>query len=141
MNADLLLVPYIDLLTCMVAFLLITAVWTQLARLEVQQKGQGESLGEVIADSPRLAVVVHGDGFTMVNDRDQQPIPQTAGTYDYARLGRELKRLKDLHPDAVDLKLMSEDGIRFEVLVKTMDVAMGAGFPGLSLLDAGQAGL
>ena len=42
LHAELNLVPYIDLLTCMVAFLLITAVWTQLARLEVQQKGQGE---------------------------------------------------------------------------------------------------
>jgi biopolymer transport protein ExbD len=36
-NADLNLVPYIDLLTCMVAFLLITAVWSQLARLEAHQ--------------------------------------------------------------------------------------------------------
>jgi len=39
LNADLNLVPYIDLLTCMVAFLLITAVWSQLARLNVHQKG------------------------------------------------------------------------------------------------------
>ena len=42
-NADLNLVPYIDLLTCMVAFLLITAVWSQLARLEAHQKGQGQA--------------------------------------------------------------------------------------------------
>ena len=41
LNADLNLVPYIDLLTCMVAFLLITAVWTQLARLKVGQRGPG----------------------------------------------------------------------------------------------------
>ena len=43
LNADLNLVPYIDLLTCMVAFLLITAVWSQLARLEAHQKGQGQA--------------------------------------------------------------------------------------------------
>ena len=43
LNAELNLVPYIDLLTCMVAFLLITAVWTQLARLQAQQKGQGQA--------------------------------------------------------------------------------------------------
>ena len=42
-TADLNLVPYIDLLTCMVAFLLITAVWTQLARLEARQRGQGQA--------------------------------------------------------------------------------------------------
>src|SRR3954468_4211784 len=44
-NADLNLVPYIDLLTCMVSFLLITAVWSQLARLEGHQKGQGQAGG------------------------------------------------------------------------------------------------
>src|SRR5512133_58559 len=38
LSAELNLVPYIDLLTCMVAFLLITAVWTQLARLDVAPK-------------------------------------------------------------------------------------------------------
>ena len=44
LNADLNLVPYIDLLTCMVAFLLITAVWSQLARLNVHQAAFEEAL-------------------------------------------------------------------------------------------------
>jgi len=43
LHAELNLVPYIDLLTCMVSFLLITAVWSQLARLEAHQKGQGQA--------------------------------------------------------------------------------------------------
>jgi biopolymer transport protein ExbD len=75
-NGQLLLVPYIDLLTCMVAFLLITAVWSQLARLEVQQRGQGES---DVADTPqtKLAVLVHGDGFVVVLDQTQQPVDKT----------------------------------------------------------------
>ena len=50
-NADLNLVPYIDLLTCMVSFLLITAVWSQLARLEVDQRGEGTIEGGVVADA------------------------------------------------------------------------------------------
>ena len=77
-NAELLLVPYIDLLTCMIAFLLITAVWTQLARLEVQQKGQGESSG---GESPqtKIAVMVHASGFAVVVDQDQRPLPEVQG--------------------------------------------------------------
>jgi len=47
LNAELNLVPYIDLLTCMVAFLLITAVWTQLARLQIGQRGPGGGDTEV----------------------------------------------------------------------------------------------
>jgi biopolymer transport protein ExbD len=65
LHAELNLVPYIDLLTCMVAFLLITAVWTQLARLEVQQRGQGDADAHAgVVDEIRIAVAVHGDGFT-----------------------------------------------------------------------------
>jgi biopolymer transport protein ExbD len=139
-NAELLLVPYIDLLTCMIAFLLITAVWTQLARLEVQQKGQGESSG---GESPqtKIAVMVHASGFAVVVDQDQRPLPEVQGDYDYATLTKELKRLKESYPDKTDVQVLSEDAIKFDVLVKTMDAAMAAGFPDLSLLDAGSAAL
>ena len=58
LNAELNLVPYIDLLTCMVAFLLITAVWTQLARLKVDQRGEGTIEGGALNDPFRVAVVV-----------------------------------------------------------------------------------
>jgi biopolymer transport protein TolR len=67
LSAELNLVPYIDLLTCMVAFLLITAVWTQLARLEVQQKGQGEVDSPAVVDQWRVAVAVHEGGFNLIS--------------------------------------------------------------------------
>jgi len=41
-NADLNLVPYIDLLTCMVAFLLITAVWSQLGASRRTRRGKAK---------------------------------------------------------------------------------------------------
>jgi len=139
-NADLLLVPYIDLLTCMIALLLITAVWTQLARLEVRQRGQG---GGESGDSPqtKIAVVVHQDGFAVVVDQEQHPVPQRAGDFDYDALAAELKRLKGLYPDKTDLQVSSADAIKFDTLIKTMDAAMASGFPDLSLLDAAGASL
>jgi biopolymer transport protein TolR len=141
-NADLNLVPYIDLLTCMVAFLLITAVWSQLARLEAHQKGQGQA-GE---DTPpekqfKLVVVVSDEGFNVVADQDQQPIPKKGVEYDYEKLASELKKLKDAHPDKTDVQVASEDQIKFEVLVRTMDTALTARFPDISLIDSGGAGI
>ena len=141
-NADLNLVPYIDLLTCMVAFLLITAVWSQLARLEAHQKGQGQA-GE---DTPpekvfKLVVVVNSEGFNLVADQDQQPIPKKGDQYDYEKLGNELKKIKETHADKGDIQVASEDAIKFETLVKTMDVALQARFPDISLIDAGGAGI
>jgi len=142
LNADLNLVPYIDLLTCMVAFLLITAVWSQLARLEAHQKGQGQA-GE---DTPpekvfKLVVVVNTEGYNLVADQDQQPIPKKGDQYDIEKLGSELKKIKDTHPDKNDVQIASEDTIKFEVLVRTMDAALTARFPDVSLIDAGGAGI
>jgi biopolymer transport protein TolR len=141
-NADLNLVPYIDLLTCMVAFLLITAVWSQLARLEAHQKGQGQA-GE---DTPpekvfKLQLVVNSEGFNLVADQDQQPIPKRGDSYDFEKLASELKKIKDTHPDKNDVQVMSEDAIKFETLVKTMDTALTARFPDISLMDAGGGGI
>src|SRR3954451_9796464 len=94
LNADLNLVPYIDLLTCMVSFLLITAVWTQLARLEARQKGQGAAGGETPPDKPmvNITVVVNDEGFNLVVGQDQTAIPKKGTEYDYEKLGAELKR-------------------------------------------------
>jgi biopolymer transport protein ExbD len=143
LNADLNLVPYIDLLTCMVAFLLITAVWSQLARLEAHQKGQGQA-GE---DTPpekvfKLVVLVNDSGYNLVADQDQQPIPKKGdGSYDLEKLASELKKIKDTHADKTDIQVASDDSIHFETLVKTMDVALTARFPDISLIDSGGAGI
>jgi biopolymer transport protein TolR len=135
-DSELNLVPYIDLLTCMVAFLLITSIWTQLARLEVAQKGQGQSDSDALGDHLRVAVLVSADSFNLIVKDDQKPIPRRGETLDFARLAEELEAVKRARPDVTDLQILSEDGIIFDTLVKTMDVAMSAGFPGLSLLDA-----
>jgi biopolymer transport protein ExbD len=137
LNADLNLVPYIDLLTCMVAFLLITAVWTQLARLKVDQRGQGPSddLSPPV-DHQKIAVVVHDDGFNVIVGNDQKPLPRKAGALDYGTLAAELAAIKRSHPDRTDAQVISADDIVFDNIVRTMDATMTAGFPDLSLLDA-----
>ena len=67
-NAELNLVPYIDLLTCMVAFLLITAVWTQLASLPISQKGPGTDSDTLPVADEKIAVVVDDDRDLLVGD-------------------------------------------------------------------------
>ena len=139
-DADLNLVPYIDLLTCMVAFLLITAVWSHLARLEVKQRGQTEDESE-IEPPTKLEIVVHRDGFTLIADRDQKPLPKRpdGDALDYERLGVELRAFKGLHPDKPDVEVASEDEIAFDTIIRTMDVALASGFPDVSLVDAARA--
>jgi len=135
LNADLNLVPYIDLLTCMVAFLLITAVWTQLARLKVGQRGHGPTDDNTLV-TKKIAVVVHDDGFNVIVGDDQKPVPMKAGDLDYATLAVELAAIKRANPDRTDAQVLSADTVVFDKIVRTMDATMSAGFPDLSLLDA-----
>ena len=66
----------------------------------------------------------------------------SAGTqYDFEKLGTELKKFKDTHPDKTDIQVASEDAIKFEVLIRTMDTALTARFPDISLIDSGGAGI
>jgi biopolymer transport protein ExbD len=142
LNAELNLVPYIDLLTCMVAFLLITAVWTQLARLSASQKGQGQAGEETPPEQQvNIVVVVNQEGFNLVVSQEQTPIPKKGEQYDFEKLGIELKKIKDAHPDKNDVKVASEDQIKFDTLVRTMDAALTSRFPDISLIDTGAAGI
>ena len=145
LNAELNLVPYIDLLTCMVVFLLMTAVWTQLARIDVTQKGQAQSAEQTDEKPPetRLVVVVNEDGFLIAGGAagDQKPIKKKEGKYDYDTLMAILKEVKKTYPDKRDVHIASDDTIQYESVVQTMDTALTAQFPDIALTDINAAHL
>jgi biopolymer transport protein TolR len=137
LTAELNLVPYIDLLTCMVAFLLITAVWSQLAQLSINQKGPGGDQDE----SPpmaKIAVVVGQDGINVVVNQDREVVPDKQGEPDFVALGALLKKAKGQFPD---VQIASEDSVLFDRLTGVMDTTIAAGFPAVSVVPSGEAGL
>jgi biopolymer transport protein TolR len=137
-DTELNLVPYIDLLTCMIAFLLITAVWTQVARLEVSRRTPGGT-DETELPQMRMVVMVGEEGFNVVVGAERQILPRRAGLYDFETLAAALKKVKAEHPDRDDALVSSEDHITYETLTATMDTVLGAGFPAVSLVDAAAA--
>jgi biopolymer transport protein ExbD len=144
-DSELNLVPYIDLLTCMVTFLLITAVWTQLARINVTQKGQAQSAEQTDQKPPetKLVVVINEDGFLIAGGAagDQKPIKKKDGKYDYDTLLALLKEVKKMYPDKNDVHIASDDTILYEFVVSTMDTALSANFPDVAVTDINAAHL
>ena len=144
-DSELNLVPYIDLLTCMVVFLLMTAVWTQLARIDVTQKGQAQSAEQTDEKPPetRLVVVINEDGFLIAGGAagDQKPIKKKEGKYDYDTLAAILKEVKKTYPDKRDVHIASDDGIQYQYIIQTMDTALTAQFPDIALTDINAAHL
>src|SRR5207245_9184528 len=90
LDAEINLVPFIDLLSCCISFLLITAVWTQLARMDVQQKGQGAA-GSTDEKPPEptvnLTLYIDKDGYTFAKSTGENtPTPMNGDDNDYANL-------------------------------------------------------
>jgi biopolymer transport protein ExbD len=140
LNASLNLVPYIDLLTCMVAFLLITAVWTQLAQLNTKPYGNGKDDG-IEPPMTKISLVVGQDEINVLVNQEREVLPNKDGEADLNALSALLKKAKSLHPDKDDVQIASADTVQFARLANVMDVTIAAGFPGVSLSPSGEAGL
>lgn len=143
LDAQLNLVPFIDLLSCCISFLLITAVWTQLARMDVQQKGEssaGASDEKPPENVVQLTLFVDKDGYTFHKSTGEDTaIPKKGDEYDYVKLADVLKDAKTAYPDKNDIQVKSDDDVIYNNIIHTMDVILSAKFPDVSLGDKGAA--
>jgi biopolymer transport protein TolR len=138
------LVPFIDLLSCCISFLLITAVWTQLARMDVQQKtpGAANATDEKPPENQvNLTVFVDKDGYIFSKSTGESTsIPLKDNDYDYAKLQEILVKAKGDYPEKNDLAVKADDTILYDKIIKTIDVVLTAKFPDIALSDKGQGG-
>lgn len=141
-DSEIPLVPFIDLLLCCVMFLLVTAVWNQLARMQVNQQvpGQAPPTEETPPPEERIDffVEVTQTGYAVGDSvGTRSSISKAGGTYDTTGLRTKLGELKNgLANDRNDIHVLAEDGVRFEDIIDAMDVAVGSGFTKVSLEDA-----
>lgn len=143
LDAAINLVPFIDLLSCCISFLLITAVWTQLARMDVTQKGQGAA-GASDEKPPEptvnLTLYIDKDGFTFAKSTGEStPIPMKGEEYDYTKLADILKDAKTAYPDKNDIQVKADDSVQYQKIIRTMDIVLSAKFPDIGLSDKGAA--
>jgi biopolymer transport protein ExbD len=141
LDAAINLVPFIDLLSCCISFLLITAVWTQLARMDVTQKGQGAA-GASDEKPPEptvsLTLFIDKDGHTFAKSTGENtPIPLKGEDYDWTKLADILKDAKTAYPDKTDIAVKSDDNVIYKKVIHSMDVAISAGFHDIALSDKG----
>lgn len=134
-------VPAIDLLSCCISFLLYTAVWTQISRLQVQQLGTGAP--EAVTDVQKALTVTlaMGErGFNLSTSTGTSlDIPGlgrgAAGElrFDLKLLGEKLKQLKGDYPDTSAITVSAEDTVSYGDLVQVIDACIGSGLPAVSV--------
>jgi len=136
LDFDLNLVPFIDLLSCCIAFLLITAAWTQLARIETAQKiEQGGGGGGGGEQTDKLQLVVFDWGYEILppDAAESCSVPNKEGKYQVGALTKLVESYKKLKPNLTVAAVAALDGLDFNEVVKVMDVCVSAGLINVSL--------
>jgi len=135
-DADINLIPMIDLLVVTISFLLITAVWTQLARMDVTQRTPGPSAMFDDRDLDRLVLHMDDAGFVLSSRTGERlQIGKKDGAYDLARVGEALRAAKRADPTRDDLVLAPSDGVRYDEVIAAMDTARRESFESISVSD------
>jgi biopolymer transport protein ExbD len=133
------LVPFIDLLLCCVMFLLVTAVWNQLARLNASQQQPGQpQMDTPPPDTPQVKLIlqVQSSGYTLATTSgDRTAIPKNGDAFDVEELVKKLKERRELEPNRKDITVAPEDGVLYEDVVRAMDTVVGEGYEAMSLSD------
>jgi biopolymer transport protein ExbD len=138
-DAEIPLIPFIDLLLCCVMFLLVSAVWNQLARINANQQQPGQQAPE---DQPppeervKLILQIQNTGYVLASTAgDRVTIGKNGEVYDITELRSKLQERRRLEPNRRDIIVAPEDGVRYEDVVAAMDLVVGEGFPDMSLSD------
>jgi biopolymer transport protein ExbD len=137
------LVPFIDLMSVLISFLLITAVWTQVSMIQIGSSLYGKKSDSQPNPEPPphadiiLKVEVTGKGYTLTVGKQAMALPFVGGDYDIAGLTAQLQRVKQLYPDKTDAVVAVQDDLAYEQLIKAMDTLLGTGFPAISVATGG----
>jgi biopolymer transport protein ExbD len=135
------LVPFIDLMAVTIVFLIMTAVWTQLGRLQVSQSGQSaqEEQPQENKPPPPSLLITEKELKLSVGGLQYDPIPivkDEKGRLDLKKLLENLGKVKTEQPDQASITLQTEDNVLYEDLVRIIDACIGAQFPSVSVSPA-----
>ena len=120
------LTPMMDILTVLVIFLLVTAVFMSITVMELSiptNTGGAVPGGHSI----NIEVIIRASGLQISNGSTvQAAIPKNGDVYDIEQLSRMLVRLKEQYPDKQDATVLTEPAIQYDYLIQVMDAVRSA---------------
>ena len=122
-TAELNITAFMNLMVILVPFLLITAVFSRLAILELNLPGSSNEPVEQQDQVFQLEIIVRSNKIE-VGDRNQGLLGIYANTedgYDYSALSDKLSQLKKRYPSKTDASILLEQDILYDTLVQVMD--------------------
>ncbi len=130
-SAELNLVPFIDLLSTLICFLLVTAVWAQVEALTTNTSSVTSSSSETPPPQEKkveLNVSLLMDHMEITEGTTTTKVPHVGNAPNYAKLTEILNGWKAKYPDRSDVILFSDSQAPYEQMIKLMDTMIGAKF-------------
>ncbi|MEM7646788.1 MAG: biopolymer transporter ExbD [Pseudomonadota bacterium] len=139
---DLNLVPFIDLMSVMITFLLITAVWTQVSMIKLGSSIYGkQNTDEQTPPPPRTDVAFRVDvketGYRILIGKRKISVDKKNGEYDKEEILKQFSNIKQAYPDKVDAVITVEEQLKYDFLIQGMDMLLQSGFPAVSVATGG----
>lgn len=141
-NIELNLVPFIDLMSVLITFLLISAVWTQIQMIQMGSSFYGKKTeDEMPKPTPNMELVLRIDvkatGYIITIGKQVISLVKVSDQYDEVGLASQLQRVKQLYPDKVDAAIAVSDDIPYEAVIRAMDKILLSGFSNITFATGG----
>ncbi len=136
------IVPFIDLMSVLIIFLLISAVWTQVSMIQIGSSVYGKKQNdETVQTPPQFEVAfrldVLANGYNVVIGTDRFFVQKENGEYNDDQLVERLNQIKQRYPQKEDVIITVLDDLPYSALIKGMDALLVSGFPLISVATQG----
>ncbi|HSD88840.1 MAG TPA: biopolymer transporter ExbD [Kofleriaceae bacterium] len=134
-NVELNIVPFIDLMSCLTAFLLVTAVWVNMASVKNEPVGPQNDLIKK-EPPPKLSILVEYDQILVQASPSGEA--RQVGAFDWPRLEDALREFKtEGQVPQVEVAAASTGAhpIPYQQLIAAMDTVQRAGYPRVGVID------
>lgn len=124
-DPDLDIIPFLNVMVVLIAFLLVNAVFAAVAVLDVNLPARAAATSAQPPDKPQIAleVMIYKDHL-VVNDRNTGPLksfPNVDGKADFAGMHSFLLDVKARFPDVTRVTLLCESDTAYQLLISAMD--------------------
>ena len=142
LDFELNLVPFIDLLSVCICFLLITAVWLNVGSMNVKQAVGGQSVAET-EKKPLLWLFMGESGDVTIDVRESSMLPPALrklslvakdGKVDHENLMKVVAELKEKEPSLRTALIQPKAKSNYEDIIDLMDSVKKAGLADLGVV-------
>ena len=139
LDAPINLVPFIDLMAVTISFLIMTAVWTQVGRLQVSERPAADPTR--IAESSALQFELHLTGAAVtirIADIVLATIPHARDRSQRLAIDLLQHHLREQRgPADSAITIRADDSVRYDDLVRVVDACAGLGLVDIAVTTNG----